>query len=73
MEKDVQKGRRLDGGNLNPLRAQELIRDFIRFRQAAPGGWPGDAYGPEDKAYFDMLEAERIAGRLEVQGEVILP
>lgn len=56
---------------MTPVRADELRRDFVRSRQNAFLGWP-DArlYNAEDRAYFAMLESERLAGRLEIEGTI---
>ena len=57
---------------MTPLRAQELHRDFVRSRQNAVFGFPDSkAYNAEDIAYFEMLEAERVAGRLEIEGSIV--
>ncbi len=57
---------------MTPIHADELRRDFIRSRQNALIGWPSpDLYRPEDFAYFAMLEAERLAGRIEIQGTIL--
>lgn len=57
---------------MTPLRADELRRDFIRSRQNAAFGWPSrELYHAEDIAYMEMLEGERLAGRLEIQGAIV--
>ena len=57
---------------MNSLRASELRRDFVRSRQNAVLGWPDrSVYHAEDIAYFEMLEAERVAGRVEIEGHIL--
>ena len=57
---------------MTPVRAQELMRDFVRSRQNAALGWPDDSLlHEEDRNYLRMLETERIAGRLQIQGTIL--
>jgi hypothetical protein len=57
---------------LTLLRAQELYRDFVRSRQNGAIGWPDQAaYSESDLRYFQTLEAERLAGRLEIEGRIV--
>ena len=57
---------------MTPVRSQELIRDFLRSRQNAVLGWPDvSLYHEEDRASFRTLEAERIAGRIQVEGKIL--
>lgn len=55
---------------MTPVRAAQLFRSFVRSRQDALLGWPDRSlYNDEDLAYFDTLEVERSAGRLQIEGE----
>lgn len=57
---------------MTPLHALELRRDFVRSRQNALLGWPErSCYRAEDIAYFEMLEGERVAGRIEIEGKIL--
>jgi hypothetical protein len=57
---------------MTPLHAQELRRDFVRSRQSYVLGWPDSPdYSAEDCAYIEMLEAERIAGRIQIDGTIL--
>lgn len=59
------------GTAVNRARVQEFYRDFVRFRQNAFLGWPDPTvYSEKDLRYFDTLEAERLTGRLKIEGEV---
>jgi hypothetical protein len=56
---------------MTPLRAGELYRDFVHGRQFEAFGWPdANLYKAEDMRYFRMLERERLAGRLAIQGPI---
>ena len=58
---------------MKKVRAQELMRDFIRSRQNAALGWPSlDVYNAEDIEYFRMLERGRLAGKIEIQGSILV-
>lgn len=68
MEKTIPQSRGLDGRSMTPERSKNLLADFTHFRHVI--GWPdASVYTTEDLAYFDMLEAERLAGRVEIDGE----
>jgi len=57
---------------INATRAGELFRDFTRSRQNAVLGWPDESlYSTEDIAYFKMLEADRMRGRVQIEGTIL--
>lgn len=49
------------------------MRDFIRSRQNAALGWPSlDVYNAEDIEYFKMLERDRMSGKIEIEGKILV-
>lgn len=58
---------------MTPVRAQELIRDFIRSRHNWDlFGWPSPPlYTVEDVNHLRMLETERISGRVQIEGKIV--
>lgn len=57
---------------MNRCKREELYRDFVRSRQNWDlFGWPTEpTYTAADLSYFRTLEAERLVGRLQIEGRI---
>lgn len=54
---------------MNLIKAQELMRDFIRSRQYHFMGWPDHSvYDNEAIEYFKLLEKDRENGIVKIDG-----